>query len=363
MIGSEIYRKSSYGKLHPLSIERVTPVMDLTFSLGWADESVFIQSPVATMDMLTRYHGDLYVNAVKKAEIDGAVSEEIRDLYNLGRSGNPIFPEMFTRPATAAGASILAGKMLAEVNFGTIHSIAGGTHHAKKSMASGFCFFNDPVLGILAMQDGGLERILYVDLDAHHGDGVEEAFYNDDKVFTISIHENGRWPRTGAKEDRAGGSARNLPVPRGFNDSELDAIISEAVVPLGKIFKPEAIVIQSGCDGLADDPQSKLELSNLGLWKAIEKLIMLAPRVLVLGGGGYNPWATARAWSGVWATLNHINPKIELPVKATRILRAMTWDHSKGRLPPEHWFSTIADEPNDGPVRSEINNLIEEVLR
>jgi acetoin utilization protein AcuC len=270
---------------------------------------------------------------------------------------------MFTRPATAAGASILAGKMLAEVDFGTIHSIAGGTHHAKKSMASGFCFFNDPVLGILAMQDGGLERILYVDLDAHHGDGVEEAFYNDDKVFTISIHENGRWPRTGAKEDRAGGSARNLPVPRGFNDSELDAIISEAVVPLGKIFKPEAIVIQSGCDGLADDPQSKLELSNLGLWKAIEKLIMLAPRVLVLGGGGYNPWATARAWSGVWATLNHINPKIKLPVKATRILRAMTWDHSKGRLPPEHWFSTIADEPNDGPVRSEINNLIEEVLR
>ena len=363
MIGSEIYRNSRYGEGHPLSIERVTPVMDLTFALGWANESVFINSPIATFDMLTRYHDKKYVSAVIEAEKFQDVSDDIRELYNLGAGGNPIFPEVFTRPATAVGGAILAGQMLSENERGIIHSIAGGTHHAQKSKAYGFCFFNDVVLGILTMLDNGLQRVLYVDLDAHHGDGVQDAFKDDHRVFTISIHEKDRWPRTGNLKDRASGFARNLPVPAGFNDAELEAIISKAVVPLGLEFDPEAVVIQSGCDALSDDPQSKLELSNLALWNAVRRIVKLAPRVLVVGGGGYNPWATARAWSGVWATLNDINPNIDLPLEGVDILKSLTWNHSKGRNPPEHWFYTIADEANFGVVRDEISIAIEEVLK
>ena len=363
MIGSEIYRNSRYGVGHPLSIERVTPVMDLTFALDWANESVFINSPIATFDMLTRYHDEKYVAAVIEAEKFQDVNDDIRERYNLGAGGNPIFPEVFTRPATAAGGTILAGQMLSENERGIIHSIAGGTHHAQKSKAYGFCFFNDVVLGILTMLDNGLERVLYVDLDAHHGDGVQDAFKDDQRVFTISIHEKDRWPRTGNLKDRASGFARNLPVPAGFNDAELEAIISKAVVPLGLEFDPEAVVIQSGCDALSDDPQSKLELSNLALWNAVRRIVKLAPRVLVVGGGGYNPWATARAWSGVWATLNDINPNIDLPLEGVDILKSLTWNHSKGRNPPEHWFYTIADEANFGVVRDEISIAIEEVLK
>ena len=363
MIGSEIYRNSRYGSGHPLSIERVTPVMDLTFALGWANESVFIDSPIATFDMLTRFHDKKYVSAVIEAEKYQEVSDDIRELYNLGAGGNPIFPEVFTRPATAVGGAILAGKLLSENERGVIHSIAGGTHHAQKSKAYGFCFFNDVVLGILTMLDNGLERVLYVDLDAHHGDGVQDAFKDDQRVFTISIHEKDRWPGTGNLKDRASGFARNLPVPAGFNDAELEAIISNAVVPLGLEFGPQAVVIQSGCDALLDDPQSKLELSNLALWDAVSRIVKLAPRVLVVGGGGYNPWATARAWSGIWATLNDINPNIDLPLAATKILKSLTWNHSKARNPPKHWFYTIADEANFGLVRDEISIAIEEVLK
>ncbi len=363
MIGSEIYRNSRYGVGHPLSIERVTPVMDLTFALDWANESVFINSPIATFDMLTRYHDKKYVAAVIEAEKFQDVNDDIREQYNLGTGGNPIFPEVFTRPATAVGGAILAGQMLSGNERGIIHSIAGGTHHAQKSKAYGFCFFNDVVLGILTMLDNGLERVLYVDLDAHHGDGVQDAFKDDHRVFTISIHEKDRWPRTGNLKDRASGFARNLPVPAGFNDAELEAIISNAVVPLGLDFDPEAVVIQSGCDALSDDPQSKLELSNLALWNAVGRIVKLAPRVLVVGGGGYNPWATARAWSGVWATLNDINPNVDLPLEGVNILKSLTWDHSKGRNPPKHWFNTIADEANFGVVRDEISIAIEEVLK
>tara|TARA_B100001057_G_scaffold388669_1_gene396200 strand:- start:6924 stop:8015 length:1092 start_codon:yes stop_codon:yes gene_type:complete len=363
MIGSEIYRNSRYGVGHPLSIERVTPVMDLTFALGWANESVFITSPIATFDMLTRYHDKKYVAAVIEAEKFQDVNDDIRKQYNLGAGGNPIFPEVFTRPATAAGGTILAGQMLSGNERGIIHSIAGGTHHAQKSKAYGFCFFNDVVLGILTMLDNGLKRVLYVDLDAHHGDGVQNAFKDDQRVFTISIHEKDRWPRTGNLKDRASGFARNLPVPAGFNDAELEAIISNAVVPLGLEFDPEAVVIQSGCDALSDDPQSKLELSNLALWNAVGQIVKLAPRVLVVGGGGYNPWATARAWSGIWATLNNINPNIDLPLEGVNILKSLTWNHSKGRHPPKHWFYTIADKANFGLVRDEISIAIEEVLK
>ncbi len=143
--------------------------------------------------------------------------------------------------------------------------------------ASGFCYFNDPVFAVLTFLAKGLERVLYVDLDAHHGDGVQDAFADDPRVLTVSIHEEKRWPHSGLVEDRAAGGARNLPVPRGFNDSELDFLMDNAVLPLAREFEPQALVITCGVDGLDGDPLSRLSLSNVGLWRAVEKLVAEQP--------------------------------------------------------------------------------------
>ncbi|UUX50041.1 acetoin utilization protein AcuC [Nisaea acidiphila] len=363
MIGSEIYRRSRYGVKHPLSIQRVTPVMDLARALGLVGEDRFVDSPMATPEELSRFHAPDYVAAIMRAERDRQVSDAVKEKYNIGRAGNPVFPEIFSRPATAAGASLLAGRTLAGVERGIIHSLAGGTHHGRPDMAFGFCFFNDPVLGILAMLDGGLSRIAYVDLDAHHGDGVQDAFHDEDRVLTVSIHEEDRWPRTGPADDRAGGMARNFPAPKGLNDTEFRFLVAEGVRPIVESFGPDAIVIQSGCDALADDPQSKLELSNNALWEAVDRLVRLAPRVLVLGGGGYNPWAVARCWTGIWAALNGQDPRgIALNAESESVLRGLFWNHSRGRNPPEHWFTRLADAPREGAVRQEVVDLARAVL-
>lgn len=364
-IGSEIYRRSTYGGRHPLAIPRVSTCIDLCRALGWLPDEVYIDSPRATPRQLARFHDPVYIAAVQRAERQQRLSEKEQLRFNLGRNGNPIYAEVFRRPATACGASILAGELLAEP--GVIHSPAGGTHHGRADHASGFCYFNDPVLGILAMLDAGLTRVAYLDIDAHHGDGVQDAFHDDPRVFTLSIHEDARWPmKAGAPDkppvagsvgDRAAGLARNLPVPARFNDTEMAFLMEEAVLPLITGFGPEAVVLQCGADGLEEDPLSKLTLSNGALWRVVAQVRDLAPRLLVLGGGGYNPWSVGRAWTGVWATLNGFPVPDRLPPAAEAVLRSLDWRHSKGRNPPDHWFTTLADRPREGPLRPEIRDL------
>jgi acetoin utilization protein AcuC len=166
----------------------------------------------------------------------------------------------------------------------------------------------------------------------------------------------------GGLHDRGGGQARNLPVPPGFNDSEMAYLLEGAILPLIEEFAPDAIVLQCGCDGLEDDPLSRLALSNLALWQVVRAVRRLSPRLLVLGGGGYNPWAVGRCWSGVWAQLNDRPVPERLPEAAEALMRGLTWRHSKGRNPPEEWFTTLADRPKGGPVRPEVRGLAREVL-
>jgi len=350
-IGGEIYRNSSYGRKHPLAIPRVSTAIDLSRAMGWLADAAYRDSPMASPDQLARFHDPDYIRALAAAEADQRVDPGTAARYNLGKLENPVFPEMYRRPATAAGASILAADLV--IGGGTVYSPASGTHHGRRDRASGFCYVNDPVLGILRLLDLGLTRVLYVDLDAHHGDGVQDAFHDDDRVLTISIHEGPRWPFTGRADDRAGGMARNLPVEPGFNDTELDFLVGEVVLALGEAYRPEAVVIQCGADALADDPLSRLELSNGALWKAVDQVRRLAARVIVMGGGGYNPWSVGRCWAGVWATLNGIAPGDRTTPEAERVLRALTWDRRGGRNPPDRWFTTIADPPDPGPIRAE----------
>jgi len=367
-IGSEIYRRSTYGGRHPLAIPRVSTCIDLCRALGWLPDQQYIDSPRATPEELARFHDPAYIAAVQRAEAAQDLPAAERERYSLGRDGNPIFPEVFRRPATACGGAILAGRLLATAEEGVIYSPAGGTHHGRPDRASGFCYFNDPVLAILALLDGGLERVFYLDVDAHHGDGVQDAFHDDPRVFTLSIHEDARWPMGrngggGRLDDRAGGAARNLPVPAGFNDSELDFLMDAAVLPLAAAFRPQAVVLQGGADGLEEDPQSRLALTNGALWRVVAQAMPLAPRLLVLGGGGYNPWSVGRAWAGVWATLNGFEIPERLPVAAEAVLRGLEWRHTRGRNPPQTWFTTLADPPRPGPVRPAVRVLAEQVLR
>lgn len=329
--------------------------------MGWLDEACYRDSPLASPDELARFHDPTYIAAVMDAERLQDLDEARRRRFNIGGVENPIFPEVFRRPATAAGGALLAARLLAAAP-GIVHHPAGGTHHGRPDRASGFCYFNDPVLAILALLDRGVAPVLYVDVDAHHGDGVEAAFAGHASVRTLSVHEDGRWPRTGALADRAGGSALNLPVPAGLNDSEMELLLKRVILPFGRALAPAAVVLQCGADALADDPMSRLALSNRALWQVVASLRGLAPRYLVLGGGGYNPWSVARCWAGVWAVLNGIDPTAAPTAAARAVLEGFVWRHSRGRTPLPHWFDSIADAPRPGPVRPAIEAMAAAVL-
>ena len=359
-IGSEIYRGSTYGPKHPLAIPRVSTATDLVRAMGWLDDSVFVPAPMASVAAVTRFHDPAYVAALQRVEAAQSVSDEDRARYRIGAEGNPVYREIFRRPMTSAGGVMLAARLTQE--GGIVYCPGGGTHHGRPDRASGFCYLNDPVLGMLTWLDAGLRRVVYLDVDAHHGDGVQDAFHDDPRVLTISVHEAGRWPHTGLVGDRAGGAARNYPVPPGFNDSEMRVLMQDSILPLIRTAQPEAIFLQCGADALEEDPLAKLSLSNNAHWAVVEAIRDLAPRLIVTGGGGYNPYTVGRCWAGVWATLNRLPIPPRTTVAAESVLRSLAYNRAAGRNPPEHWFTTLRDATREGTVRPEIGRLAAQAL-
>jgi len=351
-IGSQIYRQDGFEGPHPLAIPRVPTVLDLCRTLGWLPDTAYQAAPRARAAALTAFHTPTYVAALQKAEQTQCVDAQTRARHQIGTASNPIYPRMFARPATSVGGSLLATDLIA--NGGVVFNPGGGTHHGMPDRAAGFCFFNDPVLAILALRKQGLRRIVYVDIDAHHCDGVQEALAGIDGIRLISTHEERRWPFTGDLDDHGAGTVFNLPLPRGLNDTEFDLIIQDLILPAVASHRPDAIVLQCGADAVAEDPLSRLTLSNNCHWTLVEALRPMAPRLLVLGGGGYNPWSVARLWTGVWATLAGHDIPAHLPDTAQSVLRALHWSRSAGRNPPEHWFTTLRDTPNPGAIRDDI---------
>lgn len=360
-VSSPIYRETGYRGNHPLAIQRIGSVLTLCEQLGWLAPGGYLDSPIATRTQLLRFHTPDYLDALIAAEARGGASAAERDRYRLGTMENPIFPGLNRRAATSVGGSILAAERAAEGRV--VYHPSGGTHHGMRDRASGFCYFNDPVFAILTLLDQGFERVLYVDLDAHHGDGVEAAFAGDPRVFLISVHEADRWPFTGGLDDRAGGNARNLPVPKRLNDTEMDYLMAEAVLPLARRFAPEALVVTCGADPLLGDPLSSLELSNTCLWDSVMALVGLVPAAVVLGGGGYNPWTVARCWAGLWARIAGLAIPDSLPPEAVAYLRSLSSDlvDDEDDMRP-WWFATLADPRNDGPLRPEIVAIARAVL-
>ena len=361
-IGHEIYRGSSYGRWHPLRVPRVSTVMDLSRSLGWLPAEQFITSPRAKPAALEAFHTPDYVAALQRVEATQQATAEDLRRHDIGSVTNPVFAEIFRRPATAAGGSILAGELLRD--GGVIHNPAGGTHHGMPDRANGFCYLNDPVLAMMSLRHHGVRRIAYVDIDAHHADGVEAGFGGDPDCLLISVHEDRLWPRSGPLENDGGGNAFNLPVPRGFNDSEMAFVRDVFVLPRVQAFQPDAVVFLCGADAVDEDPLSHLKLSNNAHWDMLRALMGIAPRLLVLGGGGYNPWSVGRLWTGVWGILNGQKMPERLPDKAEAVLRELTFEGNKrGRNPPEHWFTTLQDARREGAVREDVKAAVRYLQR
>ena len=358
LIGSEIYRLPSFAPRHPLRVPRVPTVLDLSRALGWLGPDSYLPSPRARPAALTAWHSPAYIAALQAAEATGTVTDSVRNRHGLGTVSNPIYPAMFRRPATSAGGVMLAAELVR--GGGRVHVPGGGTHHGMPDRAGGFCYLNDPVLCILALRRLGIGRIAYVDIDAHHPDGVEHGVADDPQTLMISFHEERRWPFTGALDDGGLGNLFNLPVPRGLNDTEMEMIVDTLILPRTAAFRPEAVVLQCGADAVEEDPLSRLSLSNNAHWAVVRALGALAPRFIVLGGGGYNPWSVGRLWTGVWATLAGHEIPDRLPPAAESVLRALSWPaNRRGRNPPEHWFTTLRDAPRPGPIRSEIRARLE----
>lgn len=359
-IGSDAFRRSAFGLNHPLSIVRHAAVYDLAGILGWLPEENVQTCPPATLDQLLGFHDRAYVKALQYADTAGRVEPDDRERYQIGTLENPLFPGLFDRAAATVGGSILAAQ-LALAGHVAFHP-SGGTHHGRRDRACGFCYFNDPVFAINTLLGSGLEHVLYVDFDAHHGDGVEIAYFEDPRVTTLSIHEEYRWPYSGSSS-RPQNRVFNLPVPRGFNDSEFEYLFENAVLPLAGSGRVEALVVCCGADCLAGDPLSGMLLSNVALWRAVEQLIALGHPTVILGGGGYNPWTLARYWAGLWGVLAGQELPQRLPPEAVELLSGMECDLVDEEDVEEDWIRTLVDSPNDGPVRDAIKSVAAEVLR
>lgn len=355
-----VFRRPAFGNSHPLSIMRHGAVLDLCNAMGWLDPDFVRQAPLPERSTLERFHTADYLDALESSARTMVATPDVRVRWNLGTMECPLFEGLWDRARASVGGSILAAE-LALQGYLAFHP-GGGTHHGRPDRASGFCYFNDPVFAILRFLDAGLERVLYVDLDAHHGDGVEAAFAMDERVTLVSIHEEGRWPGTGAIASYGDGRVLNLPVPRHINDDEFLLVIRELCRRRLERLQPEAVVVTCGADALKGDPLSSMRVSNEALWAATEASISLSERAVVLGGGGYNPWTTARLWAGLWARMCGREIPTQLPASAQRVLAQLTCDLVDNDDRDPAWLSSIADPSNPGPIRPRIHEVIDAVL-
>ena len=357
LIGSEIYRNSQFGGKHPLSIPRVSAVLDLVRAIGICDKEEYKTGPCAKPELLKSFHTADYIAVLKKTEVSQKISEKDAKTYNIGSLSNPVFPEMFKRPATSVGSSLLAADLVAD--GGRAYSLGGGLHHGMAGYANGFCFLNDLAFAINRLRDLGVQRIAYIDLDAHHCDGVAAAFPEDENLFVVSTHERKRWPFTGGIDENIPDRLLNVPLPSQCNDTEFMFVFEKLVFPLLDRFQPEALIVQGGADALVEDPMSRLCLSNRVIFKILSILLESSQRVLLTGGGGYNPWTVARLWTGFWALISGRTVPEVLPYQATELLRSLSWQRQT--KPKEIMLNSIYDVPMEGQLRDEVSDIVKKV--
>lgn len=314
-----------FGVGHPMSPIRVDLTMRLAAELGVTGPEGLSVVPAApaTIEELLTVHDAAYVEAVQRAGTTGEPDER----FGLGTDDNPVFRRMHDATAHVVGSSIEACRQVWSGEVLHAANITGGLHHAMPGKASGFCIYNDLAVGIQWLLDHGARRVAYVDIDVHHGDGVETVFWDDPRVLTVSLHETGRmlFPGTGTSTDIGGpqarGTAVNVPLPPGTGDAGWLRAFHAVVPDVLRAFAPEVLVTQHGCDSHAEDPLAHLMLSIDGQRAAHDALHALAHDVsegrwVAAGGGGYAlVEVVPRSWTHLLAMVGGrpIDPQTPVP--------------------------------------------------
>jgi acetoin utilization protein AcuC len=313
-----------FGRGHPMSPIRVQLTIRLATALGVLDELKVVPAPTADDALLETVHTAEYVAAVKRA----SENPDVPDLaHGLGDHDTYNFLNMHEVSAHIVGASVEAARAVWEGDVLHAANIAGGLHHAMPNRASGFCVYNDPAIAIQWLLDHGAERVAYVDVDVHHGDGVQTAFYDDPRVLTVSLHESPTtlFPGTGAAGETGGpnaeGTAVNVALPPGTDDAGWLRAFHAVVPEVVKAFRPSVLVTQHGCDSHAEDPLAHLAKTVDGQRAAYLALHDLAHEVadgkwVATGGGGYAIIdVVPRAWTHLLAIVagNPIDPTTPVP--------------------------------------------------
>lgn len=317
LVWDETLNDYDFGPGHPLTPKRFGPGVDLVRAMGV--ERV-LEPPVAPDETIARLHEPHYIDQVK------SFSEHPWQPAAMGVGSHdvPAFHDMHEVSARIVGGSVEGVRRILEGEAEHAFSPAGGLHHAMRTRASGFCVYNDVALAVATARDAG-HRVMYIDLDVHHGDGVQSLFWDDPRVLTYSVHESGRslFPGTGTVEETGGpeapGRACNVPLDAGVGDETWWAVVNLTASVLADMFKPTFIVSQHGCDSHALDPLAHLRLTTESYRRAAELVDRLAHehaagRWFATGGGGYDAYRVVpRAWALVWLAQSHREPPARTP--------------------------------------------------
>jgi len=297
-----------YPPTCPFDTSRAGKTRHILDSMGLLSGSnqAEVPPPRADRPLLGTFHTADYLDALQRMSAGDYQSEWL--MFGLGTGDCPAFKGVWDYSVLACGASVLGAQMILDGRAQIAFNPSGGLHHAFPDRAAGFCYLNDVVLACRTLADAG-RRVLFVDIDVHHTDGVQAAFYDRPDVMTISLHQDGRtlFPGTGFVEEIGEGPGRgyavNLPLPMGTYDQAYLRAFREVVMPLAGAFDPDLVVVEIGADTLAGDPLAQLSLTNNAIADALALLCGLGRPILATGGGGYHIENTARTWALAWTVL------------------------------------------------------------
>ena len=306
------------SETHPMRPVRLRYTYELAdaYGLFQPDHSTLVTPRAATIEEVSTFHTPEYINAVERVG-EGDFSINPME-FNIGPGDNPGYEGMYDAAMLSSGGSMRCVELLLDEGHDVAFNVSGGLHHAMPGYAYGFCVFNDPVLAINEMLRRGL-RVAYVDIDCHHGDGVQHAFYDTDRVLTISLHETGQFlfPGTGYAQETGTGRGRgysvNVPLYPYTGDETYYWVFEQVVLPLLDAFRPDVLVSQLGIDSHYRDPITHLALTTQGFGKVVAEFSGKAPKWLALGGGGYDLQAVARSWTLAYGVMSEQNLDDAIP--------------------------------------------------
>lgn len=310
-IYSEELLNYKFSSQHPFNQFRLKLTLDLLKKLNAIEENMIVPPKMATEEELALIHDYHYIQAVKQAG-DGKLTPELAENYGLDTEDTPIFPKMHDASSYLVGGALTAVDYVMSGKVKHALHLGGGLHHGFRGKASGFCIYNDSAVAIKYLQEKYHARVLYVDTDAHHGDGVQWAFYDDPNVCTLSIHETGRYlfPGTGNITERGQGKGYgysfNIPLDAFTEDESWLYAYETSLREIAEFFKPDVILTQNGADSHYYDPLTHLSAS-MKIYREIPKLAHEIAHTycngkwIAVGGGGYDIWRVVpRAWAHIW---------------------------------------------------------------